>query len=315
MTVLAQECQLIATGIYAWTKKYYGPVSGNWCWIQKQYIRQRYTLNHGWRFAIFAISLCTYIYVFLYMSRRLRPQGLSNLSSSIPDNLDYEKIHSKPRDDAVLAGCGITPRLSLDRNATRTTTSQDSEEHHRAASSSDFPGQLQIAPTQIAAHDGNTTMPYATGINEDINIRVDLEKSVDSTSLQSIPIKPPSATLRTRRAASRSDNKTKVDREIWRMLLLNMYPITYLVLWIPGIANRIAEAMGYDIRALVILQSSTQYIGLANASVYVYKEHGRDIREWWAGIKGRKAARATKADKAGGDDGSSRATYWRSVSP
>lgn len=311
---------MTAAGIYAWTKNYYGPVSGNWCWIEKQYLRQRYTLNHGWRFAIFVISLCTYIYVFVYMSRRLRPQGLSNLSSSIPDDLDYEKIHSKPRDDAVLAGCGVTPRLSLDKAALRPTTTQNSEEQHRAASSSDFPGQLQISPTRTASHDESTmTMPHvaAVGITsqEEINIRIDLEKGIDNTSLRSIPVKSLGTTLRTRRAASRSDHKTKVDREIWRMLLLNMYPVTYLILWIPGIANRIAEGMGYEVRALVILQSSTQFIGLANASVYVYKEHKRDIREWWAGVKGRKAAKAAKAEKVGSDDESSRVRYWRSHSP
>jgi hypothetical protein len=60
------------------------------------------------------------------------------------------------------------------------------------------------------------------------------------------------------------------------MLFLNMYPVTYLILWIPGIANRIAEAMGHEIRALVIMQSSTQFIGLVNAGVYFYKEHWRN---------------------------------------
>ena len=310
----------MATGIYAWTKSYYGPVSGNWCWIEKQYLRQRYTLNHGWRFAIFIISLCTYIYVFVYMSRRLRPQNLSNLSSSMPDDLDYEKIHSKPRDDAVLAGCGVTPRLSLDKTAIRPTTTQNIEEQRRAASSSDFPGQLQIASTELAPHDeSTTTMPHMAGVQptsqEEISIHVDLEKGIDNASLRSIPVKSLGTTLRTRRAASRSDHKTKVDREIWRMLLLNMYPVTYLILWLPGIANRIAEGMGYEVRALVILQSSTQFIGFANASVYVYKEHKRDVREWWAGVKGRNAAKAAKAEKVGSDDGSSRVRYWRSVSP
>lgn len=291
---------MTAVGIYAWTKSYYGPVSGNWCWIKKRYTRQRYTLNHGWRFAIFVISLCTYIYVFVYMSRRLRPQGLSNLSSSIPDDLDYEKFDNKPRDDAVLAGCGLTPRISLDKSAHGSSTSLGKKGHRRATSSSSFAGQLQVDPVPIAAN---------------CNV-VDLEKGTNAHSLSVVPIDtPPVTTLRARRAATRSDSRTKVDREIWRMLLLNMYPVTYLVLWIPGIANRIAEGMGYEVRALVILQSSTQFIGLANASVYVYKEHKRDIREWWAGVKGRKAAKAAKIEKVGSDDESSRVRYWRSISP
>ncbi|KAF3046333.1 hypothetical protein E8E12_002319 [Didymella heteroderae] len=310
----------LCTSIYAWTKKYYGPVSGNWCWIEQQYLRQRYTLNHGWRFAIFLISLCTYIYVFVYMSRRLRPQGLSNLSSSIPDDLDYDKLDNKPRDDAVLAGCGLTPSISLDLTANRPTTDQGEKGHRRATSSSSFAGQLQVDSNQTAARDGNNDTPshtagVAVNSSREINIFVDLEKGTNDNSLPSIPIKPPTTTLRARRAASRTDGKAKVDREIWRMLLLNMYPVTYLILWIPGIANRIAEGMGHQVRTLVILQSSTQFIGLANASVYVYKEHKRDIREWWTGVRGRKAARAGKAEKVGSDDGSSRVRYWSSVSP
>lgn len=112
------------------------------------------------------------------------------------------------------------------------------------------------------------------------------------------------------------ENKAKVDRDIWKMLLLNMYPITYLLLWIPGIANRVAEGMGHQVRVLVILQSSTQFIGLANASVYMYKEHRRDFREWWGGVKQREAAKAARAEGATSDSGSSsKVRYWRSNTP
>ena len=302
------------SGIFAWTKHYYGPVSGNWCWIESKYLRQRYTLNHGWRFAIFLISLCTYIYVFIYMSRRLRPQNLSNLSSSIPDELGYENLDSKTRDDAVLAGCGATPRISLDAVEERPTTGQGKKTHRRAVSSFSFARKLQVdtalEPTHDAHHTANIdeiTSP------EETHVLVDLEKA-----LPPAPVEPPITALPVRRAATRPDNKMKVDREIWKMLLLNMYPITYLILWLPGVANRIAEGMGHEVRVLVILQSSTQFIGLANATVYLYKEHRRDVREWWGGIKGRKAAKAAKAAKAETvrtDDSSGRVRYWRSVTP
>jgi hypothetical protein len=304
---------LTSTGIYAWTKNYYGPVSGNWCWIEKQYLRQRYTLNHGWRFAIFVISLCTYIYVFIYMSRRLRPQGLSNLSSSIPDDLDYEKLEYKPRDNAVLAGCGITPRISLDEAANEPPISPGKKGHRRAVSSFSFARKLQVDTTSPPAKDNHDTTPHLeeTDITSpgETHILVDLEKGVKTYDVPPTPIEPPITALPIRRAATRPDYKTKVDREIWKMLLLNMYPVTYLILWIPGIANRIAEGMGHEVRTLVILQSSTQFIGLANAAVYVYKEHGRDVREWWAGIEGRKAVKAAQAEKFGNDDASSRVRY------
>ncbi|KAH6638397.1 G protein-coupled glucose receptor regulating Gpa2-domain-containing protein [Boeremia exigua] len=302
----------LCTSIYAWTKNYYGPVSGNWCWIEARYFRQRYALNHGWRFAIFAISLCTYIYVFLYMSRRLRPQNLSNLSSSIPDSLDYEKINEKPRDGAVLAGCGATPRISLDQTSENPTAEQ-SKKHRRAVSSFSFARKLTIDTTTQGTHDQlRTNSPSDDNITspDETFVLVDLEKGPASKTAEPIFTSSPINRVMTKVEKS----KIKIDREIWKMLLLNMYPVTYLILWIPGIANRIAESMGHSVRLLVILQSSTQYIGFANAAVYLYKEHERDIREWWGGVQGRKAAKAATAKVASSDASSGRITNWRSVS-
>lgn len=247
------------------------------------------------------------------MSRRLRPQGLTSLSSSMPDDQDYEKLDSKSRDNAVLAGCGITPRISLEEVADGPTTDQDKKGHRRAVSSFSFARQLQAA-VPIASHDdeiNNIASPTSDSehsFSKEIHVLADPEKGTTTSS----PIdNPPTPFLPTRRTATHSANKAKLDREIWRMLLLNMYPVTYLILWIPGIANRIAEGMGHEVRTLVILQSSTQFIGLANASVYVYKEHRRDVREWWAGVKGRKAARGEKV--VSDDGGSGRVRYWGSV--
>ncbi|KAI9807294.1 MAG: hypothetical protein M1833_000037 [Piccolia ochrophora] len=65
---------------------------------------------------------------------------------------------------------------------------------------------------------------------------------------------------------------TDTETYIKRTLLLNAYPIMYILLWIPGIANRLAEASGHPSRALAIMQASTQYIGLANAVTYGLNE-------------------------------------------
>jgi hypothetical protein len=309
------------TGVFAWTKNYYGPVSGNWCWIEQQYARQRYTLNHGWRFAIFLISLCTYIYVFIYMSRRLRPQNVSNLSSTMPDDLEYEKLEHNTRDNAVLAGCGATPRISVeDVDRMQNSPGAATKKHRRAVSSFSFARKLQV---DTAAPARESTEPMVQPQEQDLIsprspdetfVLVDMEKALPPTP-RTTTTRPPLH----RETTARADARAKVDRDIWRILLLNMYPVTYLILWLPGIANRIAEGMGHQVRVLVILQSSTQFIGLANASVYLYKEHRRDIREWWAGMQGRKAARAAKAAAGSGDaasDGDSgRLGYWRSVTP
>lgn len=71
---------------------------------------------------------------------------------------------------------------------------------------------------------------------------------------------------------SRVNPMQQNEQRIKRTLLLNAYPIMYILLWIPGIANRIAEASGHPTRVLVIAQASTQFVGLANAITYGINE-------------------------------------------
>ncbi len=65
-----------------------------------------------------------------------------------------------------------------------------------------------------------------------------------------------------------------------KILLLNAYPIAYIVLWIPGLCNRLVEASGHTSRVLQILQGWTQFIGFANALTYGWNEIlAKNIRE------------------------------------
>lgn len=62
----------------------------------------------------------------------------------------------------------------------------------------------------------------------------------------------------------------QTERDVKRMLMMNGYPILYVILWIPGMTNRILEASGSNTtsRVLAVLQCSTQYIGFANSVTY-----------------------------------------------
>ncbi len=87
------------------------------------------------------------------------------------------------------------------------------------------------------------------------------------------------------------NNSRKVEREIKKMLLLNAYPILYVILWLPGILNRLLEAAGKPSYVLTIMQCSTQYIGLANAITYGFNEHLKtslraDFVRWWRARRG-----------------------------
>ena len=48
--------------------------------------------------------------------------------------------------------------------------------------------------------------------------------------------------------------------------------MSYVVLWIPGLINRIVEASGNKSYVMALLQTSTAFIGLANAITYGWNE-------------------------------------------
>ena len=70
------------------------------------------------------------------------------------------------------------------------------------------------------------------------------------------------------------------------MLLLNSYPLAYIILWIPGIANRLIEATGNKSTVMQLMQASTQLVGLANALTYGWNEKvSSQVREYFNGSK------------------------------
>lgn len=67
-----------------------------------------------------------------------------------------------------------------------------------------------------------------------------------------------------------------------RMLLMNGYPIAYIILWIPGMANRLVEVInGSSPVWLRALQASTQFVGVANAVTYGLNEQARGRAAAW----------------------------------
>ena len=78
-----------------------------------------------------------------------------------------------------------------------------------------------------------------------------------------------------RRRALRSSDSFSADAQyqaIQRALLLNAYPVAYIILLLPGLANRLVEATGHTSQVAQLLQASTQLVGLANALTYGWNE-------------------------------------------
>lgn len=101
-----------------------------------------------------------------------------------------------------------------------------------------------------------------------------------------------------------------MEREIKKMLLLNAYPIMYVVLWIPGMVNRFMEATGSssNSRVLAALQASSQFVGLANALTYGFNAKlRRKAHRWWT----QKKRSMNGEEKRGGVDRSRRSSGFR----
>ena len=59
---------------------------------------------------------------------------------------------------------------------------------------------------------------------------------------------------------------------VQRTLLLNSYPLAYIILWIPAIVNRFIEVTGRSSTVMQFLQVTAQLVGLANALTYGWNE-------------------------------------------
>ncbi|KAK1996706.1 hypothetical protein LX36DRAFT_610196 [Colletotrichum falcatum] len=159
---------------------------------------------------------------------------------------------------------------------------------------------------------GKSSFSFGSGSNNNNNNNKHFNASRDSTVSWSLPPAqelrtrdfPPSPGLHNPLGSKLQPNVTitmmsdfpvrsrtrRVEREIKRMMFLNAYPIMYVVLWIPGLVNRLMEASGNQSQSRVLqaLQSSSQYIGLANALTYGFNQHVRhrikgDLFNWVRG--------------------------------
>ena len=219
------------------------------------------------------------------MSKRLRPQ--TNISLSTWDHsYQRSKALSASRPLRVSAGDQVLPSISPKRE------SQD-RNGHRLKFTNWFsmlsgPSSHALRPPGTASSPQRLQHTQPSNLSDAVVALVDLDKPLPPVPIMSWQASPnmdlenqhPQPPSLLTRHSSTTARNARIDREIWKMMLLNMYPVTYLILWIPGIANRLVELLGHSSRVLTILQSSTQFIGLANASLYIYKEHGKDIRRW-----------------------------------
>ncbi|KAK7548734.1 G protein-coupled glucose receptor regulating Gpa2-domain-containing protein [Phyllosticta citricarpa] len=266
----------IATGTASVSLGVMAPVSGNWCWISEDKTALRYGLGHGWRFAIMFGTMFIYIYLAAYMRKNFFSSYLSDVSSGGSYGASDPSYNPAAieRDDSPLRG-----ELPMH---------QYQHQHHRRRSSNAGSGARGAPRT----HHGSRRPSAATTITTTTKGLPVADLFANpfpaNEAVPSIGSPFPMATAQVPAGAgiSGAAQSRKVEREVKRMMMLNAYPVLYVLLWIPGAVNRFVEASGSKVKWLAIAQSSTQYVGLANALTYGFNEHlwrriRHDVRGWF----------------------------------
>lgn len=209
----------------------YGYVSGNWCWITNDRLDLRYALSHGWRIAIFVVTIIIYTYIYINLKRvfkTLRSITTVTDTHTVQDNQVNAPSDTDNDTQKILIAHSVSVSHEL-QNMPRTPDASDRDD-----------GFNNEGTVQSTVTGGNGRRPF------------------EASRMPAAP-------------------------NLKKMLLMNGYPLAYIILWIPGIANRLAESVGQSPRWLNALQASTQYIGLINAVTYGMSEQMR--RGVWKKLK------------------------------
>ncbi|KAF4586491.1 hypothetical protein EYR38_010767 [Pleurotus pulmonarius] len=251
----------LLTGLLALGNHWYAPVSGNWCWLTPNPVYLRYALTHGWRYLFMAVEIAAYAYLHVYLRRHFRRLAVPIVSNPPSSSLEAgEQTRSIP----------LTP-ITFSEFKQDVHVSQSGGHEDADADGDDGEGDGDFAGKRVTitiTEDDRSGAPPTTA----------------TLSKASMPMAHIMAHHRTLPPASASapgaDAPNSRQRAIQRVLLLNAYPLLYIVLWIPGLAHRIVEATGHKSQVTQIMQASTQFVGLANALTYGWNERiAAQIRE------------------------------------
>lgn len=233
------------------------PSGANWCWISASRTDLRYALTHAWRFAIIFSIICIYGYVYYYTSRHFKSLG----SGIVPTNHYSVTTQARP-------GTGHRPPYEEIEPEVPSPTHAEPSERRSLRDSSwlrlSVSSEKDVLQSPKAALTRTETAPPP--YSED--------------DYCSKPLRRPSLKgfgTMTRVETYKSPETKRIEREVKRMLLLNAYPIFYVMLSIPGLVNRLLQASGSPLsgRLLDALQASSAFIGFANAVTYGLNRHLR----------------------------------------
>lgn len=269
------------------------PAGGNWCWISASRPDLRYGMAHAWRLFVVFSTIIIYIYIWAYLHRLLNSKSnktqqlLHGASTTYNEGSFFSqrprgiRFHVMPDEEVELDAFNRGRR-----NTTVASSSVVSEEYQlpksqgrkengvkelrlelgggsEARQSRTRGGSIRHRPTtsktgsELAFLDAEALQANQSRTGRESQIEV------LQTNASEFPMRP---------------GAQEIELEIKRMMLLNAYPIMYVLLWAPGLINRLMEASGNPNSKITIaaLQASTQFVGLANSLTYGFNHHLRD---------------------------------------
>ncbi|KAF5249498.1 hypothetical protein FANTH_5191 [Fusarium anthophilum] len=271
----------------------------------------RYTMAHGWRIFVIFNIVAIYIYIWVYLRRRLGSKAdetrqlrqnapASRKSTCLPlQNPRRNGVHVTDHEEFEL-----DPLEHVQPNTTASQSTMFLEESHPPPSprenrfreiNLEFGERTQAGPSETQGG-FMRHRPTASKSGADLS-------TPEGTGITSAEAYMPRQSQHSQTSALQTNasefhmrpSNDQVELEIERMLLLNAYPFMYVLLWAPGLINRLMEASGNPNSKTinVALQAPTQFIGLANALTYGFNHYLRDrlndlyFRPVLARIKGR----------------------------
>lgn len=247
----------LATGSIAVAMGVMMPSGANWCWISASRTDLRYALTHAWRFAVILAIICIYGYVYYHVSRRFK-----SLAISQPTNHNSMAMHSRNAStQKTLYAIATQPQASPDPADFKELRNLHGRSWLRLSNSPEMP----LPP--------NSTLPKeAVSLNRTVTATTD---GFEETNRRNTNLTRPGTGRKTE--AQEPPQQKRVEREVKRMLLMNAYPILYVLLWIPGLVNRLLQAANHPLssRVLDALQAAPVFIGFANAVTYGFNQHLR----------------------------------------
>ncbi|PHH87571.1 hypothetical protein CDD83_8684 [Cordyceps sp. RAO-2017] len=252
----------------------YGHVSGNWCWIRSEFLGLRYALTHAWRIAIFIATIGIYTYIYIHLKRmfgrfRVSDPSTGNTASRTGDRTFVDHGAEEASDtQRILVSSSFAVSHELDDRAALSANQ----------STQDIPldslpaGKTTFVTVSTAADDGHPESAKAS--------------SAAHVKIPPGPLPPHHRPGPGQPDANRPMSKLPAPPNLKKMLLMNGYPLAYIILWMPGIINRLTESVGSSPRWLRALQCSTQFIGFVNAFTYGFSEHMRRASRRWRKRRG-----------------------------